>query len=152
MTGIIHCDYRSKGLAHMLSNLCNYPFTLDGIRCESIEGFLQSLKFMDEEQAAVLRRMYGGKCFIAGQKGNDWKITQILYWNGQGYHRSSNAYQMLLELAYDACAAQNPHFRQALMQSAPFELRHDFGKVDMTDSVLTRIEYIYNLYRLRAKL
>jgi hypothetical protein len=139
-------------MAHQLSNLCNYPFVMDGIKCESIEGFLQSIKFVDDSKAEVLRGLYGTKCFKAGQAGNDWKINQTLSWNGVRYLRSANGYQGLLERAYDACIEQNPTFRNALIRSKPFELRHDFGKTDMRDSVLTRIEYIYQLYRLRSKL
>lgn len=32
-----------------LSNFAPHPFTIDGIQCNSMEGFLQSLKFKDEE-------------------------------------------------------------------------------------------------------
>lgn len=148
---VIHCDYRSTGLAHRLSNLCNYQFTLDGIICDSMEGFLQSLKFKDELDAARLRRMYGTKCFKEGQAGNGWKIGQVLWWNGKGYQRSSKEYALLIERAYNALFEQNEVFSDALFMSRFCELRHDFGKVDMMDSVLTRIEYIYNLYRLRAR-
>lgn len=148
----IHCDYRSQGLAHQLSNLCNYEFELDGIFLASMEGFLQSIKFKDDAEAAPLRQMYGVKAFRAGQTGNAWKIGQILWWNGKGYLRSSKEYAMLLERAYNALIEHNDIFRTALRLSIPYELRHDFGKTDMSDSVLTRTEYIYNLYRLRALL
>ena len=148
---VIHCDYRSTGLAHKLSNLCNYPFVLDGIHCESFEGFLQSLKFRDAVDASAVRKLYGTKCFFAGQKGNGWKISQVLWWNGVGYQRSSKEYANLLERAYDALFDQNEDFCDALFASRFYELRHDFGKCDMMDSVLTRTEYIYNLYRLRSR-
>ena len=148
---VIHCDYRSTGLAHKLSNLCGYEFVLDGIRCGSIEGFLQSLKFRDDADAHSVRRLNGTKCFFAGQKGNGWKVGQVLWWNGVGYQRSSKEYAMLLERAYNACFDQNEVFSDALFMSRHYELRHDFGKTDMMDSVLTRTEYLYNLYRLRSR-
>ncbi len=149
---VIHCDYRSTGLAHQLSNLCNYEFELDGIKLGSMEAFLQSIKFVTDAEKQLVYPLYGVACFRAGQKGNAWKMTQTLQWNGVWYQRSSNEYQQLLERAYDALCAQSKPFRQALRQSEGRELRHDFGKTNMQDSVLTRIEYIYQLYRLRAVL
>lgn len=151
MTMWVDIDYRKGGLASRLSNLCNYPFELDGVEHQSMEGFLQSLKFERDSDAEVLRKMYGGKCFIAGQKGNSWKLQQILYFNGQPYGRSSKEYAHLINSAYDALYAQNETFRKAIYEARNYELRHDMGKFNMQDSVLTQVEYLFNLYRLQNR-
>ena len=35
--------------AGTLSNFAPHPFVIDGVQCNSMEGFLQSLKFKDAE-------------------------------------------------------------------------------------------------------
>ena len=35
--------------AASLSNFAPHPFVIDGVQCNSMEGFLQSLKFSDVE-------------------------------------------------------------------------------------------------------
>jgi len=150
---VIHCDFRSTGLAKRASNLFPYPFVMDGIELASMEGFLQNLKPIHERDKAHLRTLSGYQAFKQGQVYNDWKFTQILTWNSRSFHRSSSEYQILIERAYDALFASNSDFKGAIheIMMSGAELRHDFGKTDMTDTVLTRVEYIYNLYRLIAK-
>ena len=147
----IHCDYRSQGLAKRLSNLYPYKFVFYGQEYGSFEAFLQSIKFVTEEEKQHIYPMYGVQAFKAGQAGNAWKLNQILFHQNRGYERSSRNYQILISRAYDALFEQNPDFQQALRQSRAAELRHDFGKTDMTDSVLTQVEYLYSLYRLCAR-
>jgi hypothetical protein len=148
---IIECDSTSTGIGKVLSNLTPHPFVLDGLNCASMEGALQSFKFSDKEMAAELRGMYGYKAFKRGQDGNRWKDGQRLFWNGKSYQRLTSSYHGLLDRAYDALFEQNVEFQAALAESDKAVLVHTRGKHDPQDSVLTHWEYIYQLYRLRAK-
>lgn len=138
-------------LAKGLSNFIEYHFVLDGVRCASMEGFLQSLKFEDPTWAARLRSMVGYQAFKVGQEGNGWKDTQLLYWQGSPLARASKGYQELLDRAYAAWYEQNPRIAELLIASVGKQLRHTMGKNDPTDSVLVELEYISRLERLRFR-
>lgn len=149
---IIECDSKSEHpLGKVLSNLTKHSFVLDNLKCASMEGFLQSLKFMDKAKAEEVRGMYGYTAFKTGQGGNLWKEGQRLFWNGKSYQRLSSSYHDLLDRAYDALFDQNLDYQAALAETGNATLVHTRGKHDPQDSVLTHWEYIYQLYRLRAR-
>lgn len=148
---IIDTGFRFDGLRRELSNLMPYGFVIDDVACGGIEGFLQSLKFQDLEEQAVVASLHGMEAYRTGQHGNDWKDTQMLYWRGAEYPRLSKKYQRLLERAYDACFEQSLEFATALAQSEDAILSHSMGKRNPTNTTLTEHEYMYHLYRLRAR-
>jgi hypothetical protein len=143
--------YKNEGLGKALSNLFPYPFTMDGVRCGSIEGFLQGLKFRDIEQQDLLLPLHGYKAWKTGQMGNSWRDDQTLWWRGVGYARLSREYHVLIEAAYTTCFDQNQAFQDALFQSGVDTLIHSIGNHDPTMTTLTEWEYIINMYRLRAR-
>ena len=152
MTAILDLGYRNGGLGKALSNLFSYPFVLDGVKCGGIEGFLQSLKFEGIEEQDMIAPLTGFEAYKVGQIANDdWRSVQTLWWRGKAYKRLSKGYHSLIERAYDACYDQNPAFRQALFDSGVDVLTHKIGKHDPTMTTLTEWEYIYNMYRLRAR-
>jgi predicted NAD-dependent protein-ADP-ribosyltransferase YbiA (DUF1768 family) len=53
--------------AGALSNFAPYSFSLDGIACQSMEGFLQSLKIEDSAEQA-------GVCSLAGAEAQNRPI------------------------------------------------------------------------------
>ena len=55
-------DIRSNGMypSGVLSNLCSNAFRFDGVLCNSMEGFLQSLKHQDIDKQRQLCQMKGG--------------------------------------------------------------------------------------------
>ena len=148
---VINTGFKYEGLAKRLSNLCAYAFVLDGVECGGIEGFLQSLKVEDQTTKLQIAKLHGFQAWRSGQDHNGWKDTQTLYWNGGTIPRLSKKYQRLLERAYDACFDANPEFAAALYESEDAILTHSMGKRNPTNSTLTEHEYIYNLYRLRAR-
>lgn len=151
MVDKLDLGWKNGGLGRALSNFCAYSFVLDDVQCGSMEGWLQSLKFeaMDEQQ--VVAAMVGYQAYKIGQNGNDWRETQTLWWNGKSYPRMSKGYHALVERAYDACFDANPGFQNSLVQTGTNVLTHVIGSHDPRMSVLTEWEYIYNVYRLRAK-
>ena len=142
---------RNGGLGAALSNFAGYSFVLDDVKCGSMEGWLQSLKHEDLEGQEIIAGLVGYKAYKVGQIGNDWRDTQTLWWRGKPYERTSRQYHALLERGYDACFDQNKAFQDNLFQTGADVLTHVIGHHDPKLSVLTEWEYIYNMYRLRAR-
>lgn len=74
--------------ASSLSNFAPHPFVIDGIECNSMEGFLQSLKFKNIDMQKYVCSLVGKSAKFKGKKKKWWK-TQTLYWQGKEYKRNS---------------------------------------------------------------
>ncbi len=86
-----------------LSNFSPHAFTIDGIRCASMEGFLQSLKFEDTIDQLEVCELVGVKAKRFGTTRNKaWREVQTLWWRGSSFKRHSPEYQELLDRAFDA--------------------------------------------------
>lgn len=133
-----------------LSNFAPHPFTIDGIQCNSMEGFLQSLKFKDEEMQKAVCLLVGKAAKFRGRNKN-WKKTQILYWKGQEIKRDSQEYQDLLDRAYEALS-QNIGFQKALLATKDAVLTHSIGRTNPNETVLTRAEFCSRLMKIRERL
>lgn len=152
MTSILDLGSRNGGLGKALSNFAPYTFVLDGVKCGGIEGWLQSLKFEGLEEQEMVAELVGYKAYKVGQIANkDWRSVQTLWWRGVAYPRLSREYHSLIERGYDACFEQSAAFRQALFDTGVDLMTHVIGNHDPTMTTLTEWEYIYNMYRLRAK-
>ena len=139
--------------AAALSNFLPFPFTLDGVACASMEGFLQSLKTKDREtQLAVCQKSgkAAKKTFEGKRENRRWRLTGFLWWKGNGVFRYGRAYQSLLTRAYDALY-ENPDFRKVLAETYACRLKHSLGKKHKWQTVLTEKEFIAQLDRLRKR-
>jgi len=136
--------------ANALSNFAPHPFVIDGVECNSFEGFLQSLKFSSKEMQKEICKLVGIAAKRKGKK-KKWYQTQKLYWQGVAIERKSDAYQDLLDRAYDALA-ENTKFQKALLASNKSVLTHTIGKNKESETVLTTREFISRLYRIRTRL
>ena len=152
MAEIFECTYADSGYGRRLSNLNPYVFDIDGFRCASMEGFLQSLKTEKVGPASALRQMYGHAAWREGQAfTSHWQSTQTLWWQGQPINRQSVGYQNLLNRAYEALS-ENKDFAMALLNTGDGELTHSIGSHDSHVTLLTKAEFMFNLYRVRAQL
>lgn len=133
-----------------LSNFSPHVFTVDGIECNSMEGFLQSLKFQDPEMQKHVCTLVGKKAKFKGKK-KKWFKTQTLYWQGDEIPRDSEKYQKLLDKAFNALA-QNTSFQKALLATQNATLTHSIGKKKTSETVLTRQEFTSRLTRIRSEL
>ncbi len=146
-------DIHSKGEypSCALSNFAEYEFYIDGIKCLSMEGFLQSLKFRNTEKQKKV-------CLLSGVNAKNssrrtwaqlrWRLTHNLYWQGKRINRYSDEYQILLDRAY-AELSKNENFIEALKLSSGKKLVHSIGKSNMSETVLTEREFISRLENLR---
>ena len=144
-------DIYSKGEypADVLSNFYPNEFTLDGIKCGSMEGFLQSLKFKSQKKQREVASLVGKEAKKCGGRKFLWKITGNIYWNGERLKRESIPYLSLITRAYAELARQSKDFRIALMSTVGAKLTHSIGKHDSKKTILTEEEFIYCLNLLR---
>lgn len=131
-----------------LSNFAPHPFVIDGIECNSMEGFLQSLKFENPDMQKEVCKLVGKQAKFKGKKKKWWR-TQTLYWQGKAMKRDSDEYQELLTKAYDSLNL-NEGFRKALIATKGCTLTHSIGKNKIMETVLTEREFIKQLNRLRS--
>lgn len=143
---------KSEFPINMLSNFASNSFTLDGVNIASMEGFLQSLKYKDTDAQRRICALTGNEAKKAGKRHNFWKITQVLYWNGNKINRYSSNYTNLITRAYDAMAESNPVFVKILLSTGYKVLVHSVGKEHKWQTVLTEDEFKEEqLVRLRIK-
>jgi len=133
-----------------LSNFAPHPFEIDGVQCNSMEGFLQSLKFENSEMQKVVCQLVGMKAKQKGAKKN-WQRANTLWWQGRKIDRFGDEYQELLDRAYSALAA-NTGFRAALLATGNAVLTHSIGKNDPSETILTRQEFCSRLTKIRDQL
>lgn len=133
-----------------LSNFAPHPFVIDGVKCASMEGFLQSLKFSNPDMQIEVCKLVGKAAKFKGKK-KKWYRTQTLYWRGTEIKRDSDEYQQLLDRAFDALG-QNEGFQKALLATGNATLTHSIGKRKINETVLTVQEFVSRLYRLRNEL
>lgn len=143
-------DIKRKGdyPANVLSNFYANAFVLDGVRCASMEGFLQSLKYRNSEKQVKVCALTDTAAKKAGAKKKLWKLTGGLYWRGKRYKRESEEFDGLLMKAYTALA-ENPEFIKALEAAKGTVLKHTIGKHGKRKTVLTEEEFIGYLNRIR---
>lgn len=132
-----------------LSNFSAHAFTIDGIRCNSMEGFLQSLKFKDLDEQEYVCSLIGVQAKYRGKKKKWWK-EQILYWRGVEIARDSQEYQDLLDRAFNKLA-KNEDFLNALIATGDAKLMHSMGNKDIQYTVLTEKEFCDRLTNIRNK-
>ena len=130
-----------------LSNFAPHPFEFDDVQCNSMEGFLQSLKFSNPEMQKYVCSLVGIAAKRKGH-GKNWQRTQTLYWQGKEYKRDSKEYQILLNRAYNALN-KNEGFRAALAATKNATLTHSIGKNKINETVLTTREFCSRLIKLR---
>lgn len=149
-------DIYSKGEypSGALSNFAEYEFYVDGIKCCSMEGFLQSLKFRNPAKQRQV-------CLLTGAEAKNssrhvfsqlrWRITHNLCWQGKRISRYSDEYQKLLDRAYSELS-KNEEFAKALKSSSGKALVHSIGKRNVKETILTEYEFISRLESARDKI
>ncbi|MCK9447259.1 hypothetical protein M0Q50_10450 [bacterium] len=136
--------------AGALSNFSPHPFIIDGVLCNSFEGFIQSLKFESVDIQVYVCSLVGKAAKFKGKK-KKWFRTQTLYWQGIPIKRDSQEYQDLLDRAYDELS-KNDSFRKALLASGDSNLTHSMGKSNINETVLTTREFCSRLTKIRNRL
>jgi len=140
----------NKYPSNALSNFAPHPFIMDGVECNSFEGWLQSLKFKEPDMQKEICKLVGKAAKFKG-KPKKWFLTQKLYWQGVEIDRHSDEYQELLDRAFDALS-ENTSFQKALIASGKSTLTHKIGKSKESETILTKREFISRLNKIRERL
>ena len=142
---------RNSGAAGKLSNFTPRPFIFRGVECNSMEGLLQSLKVKDPEMQKHVCLLVGIKAKKFGLKKN-WQRTQTLWWQGEPIKRDSDAYQKLLDEAYESLYTTNAKAKKTLLSTGNANLTHNMGRNKINETVLTKQEFCSRLMKIRSKL
>ena len=152
-TTIIDIHSKGKFPANVLSNFTSSKFKLDGVRINSLEGFLQSLKTSDTKLQRKICRLTGTDAKKAGTALNASGFDRVnLFWNGKNINRLSEDYQNLLKRAFNERFRTDATFRNALEATKGKTLTHSIGLQSPQETILTEKEFIELLEDLRAKL
>lgn len=141
---------------HEFDLSCLYPDHYIGsfIPCPSMESFLQGLKIRDSYLQDIFMRKYSG--MTAKKMGavlDGWKNDQILYFRGKPYERESAEYTELITKAYDSLFRTSPVFREIVLpRFKGYHIIHSIGCDKKSETVLTEMEFRYQLNRLISKL
>lgn len=141
---VIDISFKSKGIAKALSNLCPYDFLINGVKCASMESFIQSLRIKDELLQKEICKKTGPFCYSIRTMFDDWRVTQKVYWKGIEYDRHSLEYTLLLRNAYKNLYTYSNTFKYALNKAKEekYTLIHSVGCTDKNETLLTPQEYI----------
>lgn len=122
-------------------------FVVDGVHCNSMEGFLQSLKYPSIIDQMKMCQTIGYHAKILG-RNKKWSEHQTLFWQGVDIKRDSEQYQVLLNNAYNALYTQSKLFREVLDKTTG-KLSHNIGNNIQEKTILTNIEFCGRLEKLR---
>lgn len=149
----VNIDFRSPiPVETKLSNFNNYPFTMDGVYCGSMEGWIQSLKTNDVDEQYGVCALSGRVAKRASRKLPDWKSDGILYWKGEPYDRLSSEYLELVTRAYHTLCDANVEFQEWLVSTGDATLTHRVGSAVKSETVLTEREFCDILTEMRSRL
>lgn len=135
--------------ANALSNFSPHPFTFRGFQVNSMEGFLQGLKFKSPDKQAYVFSLVGKAAKFAG-KNKKWWRDGLLYFQGVAIDRCTKDYDNLLVEAYKEMTKQSDSFRRALIASHNAVFTHSMGKSDRHRTVLTEREFCNLLFWMRC--
>lgn len=114
-----------RGVA--LSNFVLSPFVFGGRLFASIEGFIQGIKFA--EQDARRERAFTLSAWDAKTLGGEAEL-ECVYWQGERLPYGSAQHHQLIEAAIRARIKQSEGLRQALISTRDYELVHETGAPD----------------------
>jgi len=137
--------------ASALSNFAPHPFIFRGLQVNSMEGFLQGLKFKNPDMQKHVFTLVGKAAKSKG-RGKNWHRDQTLYFQGEPIDRHSKDYQDLLDEAYHEMFNSNESAQNALLSTHNAVLTHTIGKKNPSETVLTRSEFCGRLMKIRKKL
>lgn len=137
---------------NQLSNFAKHPFTFDGVLINSMEGFLQSLKYRRRTKQKDVCLLTGIEAKKAGRKSVCWRVFKHLYWNGKRIDRFSDEYIGFINRSYYKMAEENPDFCEILKSTEGYSLSHSIGKHFKEETVLTEEEFVYHLLIIRENL
>jgi hypothetical protein len=134
-----------------LSNFTKRPCFFCEVACAGLEGILQALKCEDFEIQKEICALGGRDAKRRGLEFDNWKESQRLWWDGMEFDRAGREYFNLITDIYDTAYVQDASFKTDLLAIGYEDICHSIGNVNMQDTVLTEVEMLHQLNRLRLR-
>ncbi len=126
--GRVNASFRSDDArGRAMSNFSAHPFVIDGIRCASVEAFIQGIKFPPDDPRREEVFAMGG---VAAWKMRVYAVGDYVWWGGVQISYRSAAHAELIRRAIEAKFAQNPDAFDALTSTRGLEIIHEPGGVE----------------------
>ncbi len=107
-----------------MSNFSSHPFVLDGVRCKTVEAFIQGIKFpSDDPRRDQIFNMDG----LPAWKMRIHAKGDYVWWNGDQIIYRSPEHSALIKRAIEAKFAQNPEAMEALTSTKDLVIIHEPG-------------------------
>lgn len=137
--------------AARLSNFTDRPFTFDGVVCAGLEGPIQAFKCRAVKVQWEICELSGKAAKKRGSEFAWHDDGHTLWWLGLPFSRFSRYYFELITRLYDSVYEQDPTFKADLLSVGFEDICHSIGNTDMRETVLTEVEMIHQLNRLRVR-
>jgi len=149
----INISSKGEWPANVLSNFAATPFVIDGVKCNSAEGFIQALKFPNPEMQKHVCALVGIGAKQAGIKAaKRIQREQKVWWQGREFEFRSDEHFSQIERALRAKFTQSDRARRALLATRDATLSHQVGQSDDKHTSLPASVFVRILYRIRAEL
>lgn len=144
----------AEGAVALLSNFAHTPFTLDGVPCASVEGFIQGLKCESPEKQLRICARHGYEAKRAGTRKRNQKVRrlQTVWWRGEPIEFRSEAYYQLVLRAIRQKFASNEAASAALSGTGSAQLVHETGKPEKPGTSLPAQRFVEMLTEIRLEL
>jgi predicted NAD-dependent protein-ADP-ribosyltransferase YbiA (DUF1768 family) len=137
-----------EAIGKLMSNFAHTPFTLDGRKYASVEGFYVSLKFLEPEERAAVAQLHGREARAAGRSST---LVHTSY-EGDEFELGSEAHHALVKRAIRAKLAQHPEIAEAFVATHPRPLVHRTGRPEPRNTKLPGVVFCRILSELREEL
>lgn len=142
-----------KWPVNVLSNFAATPFEIDGVKCNSAEGFIQSLKFPEPEMQKYVCTLVGRKAKFKGKKANKRiRQKQKIWWQGNEFDFRSDEHFALIERGLRAKYTLSDRAKRALLATRNATLTHNTGFKESKHTSLPASKFIAMLYKIRKEL
>lgn len=138
-------DWRGQAL----SNFSLSPFVLDGLLFASIEGFIQGIKFAEEDPRRLQAFQLSG--WEAKRLGGEADRSGV-YWDGARLVYGSTAHHQLIETAIRARIQQSEGLQAALLSTQGAVLVHETGQEESPTTSLPATVFCRILTDIREAL
>jgi predicted NAD-dependent protein-ADP-ribosyltransferase YbiA (DUF1768 family) len=137
---------------NVLSNFAATPFVIDGVQCNSAEGFIQALKFPNLEMQKHTCSLVGIAAKKAGKSAAERiRLRRKVWWHGKEFEFRSPEHFELIERALRAKFTQSDRAKRTLLATRDATLTHEVGQSANALTSLPATVFIRILYKIRAE-
>jgi predicted NAD-dependent protein-ADP-ribosyltransferase YbiA (DUF1768 family) len=134
--------------ARRLSNFSADPFSLDNTSLASVEGFIQGIKFPENDERRKKAFSSSGK---EAKKIGEGVQGEFVWWQGEAISFRSREHFGLIEKAIRAKFDQNPEAESALLATKGLDLIHELEEPESPTTSLPKEVFIEILTRIREE-